>query len=535
MGFIRKAFFGALALGFFSSFSQEAPPANWYNLDFEKDGIHGASVERAYELLKGRTSETVIVAIIDSGIDIYHEDLVGKIWVNKKEVAGNGIDDDENGYVDDVNGWNFIGGPDSTFVEYDTYEITRQYAQLKEKYEFTSYVPEEEEKEFDQWKYIDKEYRKRSEKAMREYIFYRDLRDNTAKYMALVKKHLGIDSLHSDLLQNVMVDDPEVMRGKTALENIARLLGGEADFESLIIELDGAVHHFEVQVKYGYNVDYNTRDIVKDDWENDDEIGYGNNLVYGPHSEHGTHVAGIVAANRTNELGIKGVAENVLIMPIRTVPNGDERDKDVAAAIRYAVDNGAKVVNMSFGKYFENRREVVDAAVRYAEENDVLLVCSAGNSNKDTDIHTTFPNPQNEEGSKVSNWLMIGAHSHTGDENLPATFSNYGKKSVDVFAPGVAIYSTYPEDEYANNDGTSMAAPVTSGIAAILRGYFPQLRASEIRDIIFDSTRKFERLQVNTPGDKGKVDFSELSASGGIVNAAAAVELAIERFKISKN
>ena len=512
-------------------FAQVDPPANWYNLDYAQNRVQGASVELAYELLKGRESDTVIVAVIDSGVDIAHEDLQGKIWQNRDEIAGNGIDDDNNSYVDDVNGWNFIGGKDGSQVEFDTYEITREYAKLKAKYDMISYVEEEQEAEFDSWKEIKRMYKNRSKKAMQEFAFYRDVRNSTADYMTTLKDYLKVDELNSDTLDAIMVDNPEVMRAKNALTNIARLLGDQTDFESLLTELSAATHHFEVQVKYGYNTEYNTREIVGDNWEDAYEVGYGNNIVNGPAADHGTHVAGIIAANRSNELGTRGVAEKVVIMPIRAVPNGDERDKDVAAAIRYAVDNGARVINMSFGKSFENRREVVDESIKYAAQNGVLMISSAGNSNKDSDIHTTYPSPVDSAGVKAKNWISIGAIGWKADENFVASFSNYGRTTIDLFSPGVKIKSTYPDNQYVDNDGTSMASPVVSGVAALILSHFPELSGEEVRQLLLDSVTTFPELEVKIPGKEEMALFADLSITGGVINAAKAVELALERMK----
>ncbi len=512
---------------------QELPPENWFNLHPGIDSIHGASVDRAYELLEGRKSRTVIVAVIDSGIDIDHEDLVGKIWKNSDEVPGNGEDDDNNGYVDDVSGWNFIGGKDGSHVHYDTYEITRQYAQLLQKYEYVTYVQEDQEAEFDYWKDIERKYKNRSQKAMREYVFYRDLRDNTARYVKVVKEHLGIEEgeLASDTLKTIETENEEVTRAVTALDNIARLIGGSTEFNSLLSELDGAVEHFEVQVKYGYNIEYNTRELVGDDWGNAEEVGYGNADVEGPYQDHGTHVAGIIAADRENEIGIKGIANDVLIMPIRAVPNGDERDKDVAASIRYAVDNGAQVINMSFGKYFENRREVVDKAIRYAAEKGVLMICSAGNEGKDTDIEPTYPTPIGQDGNRATHWLTIGASSWKLSDNFIAEFSNYGQQSVDIFAPGVRINSTYPENKYELNDGTSMAAPVVSGVAALLLSYFPYISSQRILEIITQSARRYEDLKVKVTRKDEMQSLSDLSRFGGVIDAEKAVKLALQESK----
>jgi cell wall-associated protease len=512
-----------------SILAQETPPRDWQHLDAEKDSIHGVSVYEAYKLLEGKKARTVTVAVIDSGVDIEHEDLQGSIWVNEDEVAGNGIDDDGNGYTDDVYGWNFLGGADGTNIEFDTYEITRQYAKLREKYGDSPFIEEGQEEEFDFWKEIERKYRNRSEKAMKEYAIYRDIRDNVEAGMNTLKAHFEVDTLDLNEIIAIKQAPDSVRRARAALLNVSRMLGGEDDFESLLVELDGAVYHFEVQVKYGYNTEYNPREVIGDNWDNPYEVGYGNNDVEGPFADHGTHVSGIIAAKRNNNLGIDGIAPNVKIMSIRTVPNGDERDKDVAAAIRYAVDNGARVINMSFGKSFENRREVVDSAVDYAVRKNVLMVFGAGNSSKDLDVEDTFPTPERADGSRVEQWISVGAVNWTADENFPADFSNYGQYSVDMFAPGVRVTSAIPDNKYEPMDGTSMAAPVVTGVAALIMSYFPELSAKEVQDILMNSVTKYPNLKVIKPGSEETVPFSQLSISGGVVNAKKAVMLAMER------
>ncbi|MEQ9230444.1 MAG: S8 family serine peptidase, partial [Cyclobacteriaceae bacterium] len=319
-----------------------------------------------------------------------------------------------------------------------------------------------------------------------------------------------------------------VKRAQSGLLNISRMLGGESDFESLILELNDAVHHFEVQVKFGYSLQYNPREVIGDNPDDLFEVGYGNSDVEGPFAQHGTHVSGIIGAVRSNDLGIDGVAPNVKLMMLRAVPNGDERDKDVAAAIRYAVDNGAKIINMSFGKGFDDTRMVVDSAVDYAVKNDVLLVFGAGNSGDDLDVEETYPTPSRADGSRVPQWISVGAVNWQADQNYPADFSNYGRGSVDLFAPGVQITSTTPDNNYEPLDGTSMAAPVVSGVAALLKSYFPKLSAKDIQDILMKSVTTFEDLEVVKPGSKELVPFSTLSISGGVVNAKTAVMLALE-------
>ncbi len=520
-----------VAIGFsLISFSQaqDYPPADWHHLDFEKDGIQGVSVREAYDLLKGKEAGEVLVAVIDSGLDIEHEDLQGRIWVNEDEIAGSGLDDDQNGFIDDIHGWNFIGGKDGAHVEFDTYEITRQYVKLRAKYENKPFAGQGNEEEFAKWLEIERKYKYRSGQALKEFAFYRDIRDNTEQMMNILKEHLGVDTLELEAIDGIKKASDPVKRAQSGLMNISRMLGGESDFESLILELSDAVHHFEVQVKYGYSLQYNPREVIGDNPDDLFEIGYGNNDVEGPFAQHGSHVSGIIGANRANDLGLDGIAPKVKLMMLRAVPNGDERDKDVAAAIRYAVDNGARIINMSFGKGFDDTRMVVDSAVDYAVKNNVLMVFGAGNSSNDLDVEETYPTPSRADGSRVPQWISVGAVNWQADQNYPADFSNYGRSSVDIFAPGVQVTSTVPDDSYEPLDGTSMAAPVVSGVAALLMSYFPDLSARDVQDILMKSVTTFEDLEVVKPGTKEVVPFSSLSISGGVVNAKRAVLLAME-------
>jgi len=301
--------------------------------------------------------------------------------------------------------------------------------------------------------------------------------------------------------------------------------------ESLLLppDLYDALNYFGNKFKYNYNVDFDPRDIVGDNYYNFDDRSYGNNLVEGPDATHGTHVSGIIAAERNNDLGINGVSADARIMVLRAVPDGDERDKDVANAIRYAVDNGAQVINMSFGKGLSPEKSYVDDAVRYAEKNDVLLVHAAGNSSENIDVADNFPNDTYEKAKgflfwkkkKPKAWISVGAITNSNDENIVATFSNYGDADVDLFAPGQNINSTTPDDTYQIQQGTSMAAPVVAGVAAILRSYYPKLTAVQVKEILLSTTTPLNAM-VKQPGSEDLVNFSELSVSDGIVNAKAA-------------
>jgi cell wall-associated protease len=523
--------------------STQGPPKDWFLRDPETDTLQGVSAEKTYStLLKDKPSKPVLVAIIDSGIDIEHEDLKNVIWTNEDEIPGNNIDDDKNGYIDDVHGWNFIGGKSGNVSE-DTYEVTREYARLKPKYENIDEkkISKKGKAEYEYWKKVKAKYDNDSKHSKDQYEQYRqqyEMYINAYRTIdfcdSILEKTTGKPVLKSSLASVETANDT-VKFAKQTLINIMESIEGDLAVKDFLKELNDyldhlqeGVEHFRVAVEYGYNIDFNPRTVVGDNPQNLYEKGYGNNDVEGPDAKHGTHVAGIIAADRKNQIGIKGIADNVRIMSVRAVPNGDERDKDIANAIIYAADNGAQIINMSFGKKFSPQKEAVDKAVRYAESKGVLLIHAAGNDSDNLDVESNFPNRTFANGGQAKNWLEIGASAYGADPEFVGSFSNYGKKSVDLFAPGVQIYSTTPDDTYENLQGTSMACPATVGVAALLFSYFPDLKAYEVKDILRQSTRKFDHLKVIKPGSKDEqIEFSELSSTGGIVNAYEAVKLAM--------
>jgi subtilisin family serine protease len=530
---MSKLFFGCFVL--FSSFSQsllgqvvkKQAPRDWFLLDPAQDSIQGLSVEKTYQtLLKDQPSKSVLVAVIDSGIDINHEDLKDIIWTNPGEVAGNGIDDDKNGYVDDIHGWNFIGGKNGN-VDADTYELTREYLRLNKKFENLSpKLTKKQKEEFEQYEKIKDKFFKLKEKNEQQYKLYSSLYNNMSKSVDTLKHVLKSDTLSLEKVKSFQTSSPRLLFAKGFMLNLYRNAGEDADVNEYLKEVKEAVDYYGVIVKFGYNVEFNSRLIVGDDYSNVYEKYYGNNDVKGPEAEHGTHVAGIIGANRKNGIGIKGIADNVKIMVVRAVPNGDERDKDVANAIIYAVNNGAQIINMSFGKKFSPEKEAVDKAVKYAEQKGVLLIHAAGNESHDIDATKNFPTRFYNNGKEAKNWVEVGASSWGSGEDFVASFSNYGKKSVSVFAPGVEIYSTVPGSAYKSLDGTSMACPTVVGVAAMIMSYFPHLTAAEVKNVLIATSRKFDELKVQKPGNGGLVNFSELSQSGGLINAYEAVKMA---------
>lgn len=512
-----------------AGYAQEELPTNWPHLDAKTDGYPGMSTQKTYkELLKGRTSQTIIVAVIDSGVDKDHEDLKSVMWVNEDEIPDNGIDDDNNGYIDDIHGWNFIGGKNGKNLAHENLEMTRLYSLYKKKYEGKdkASLSKKEKEEFDQYEEYGKIIEKKKEELAPQVMLY----GATLEAFSALAQAIGKspDEITLSDVKNFKTKDEMLSR---VGEAVVGFVEQGQDFGSIYAEVEEIYDYYFGQVNYYYNPEFSPRDIVGDDVNNPREQFYGNNDVKGPDSEHGTHVAGIIGAARGNDIGMDGVADNVRIMSIRTVPSGDERDKDVANAIRYAVDNGAAVINMSFGKGESPNKEVVDEAVKYALKNDVLLVHGSGNDAKEVTFANNYPNDR--FGKKglfapryAKNWLEVGASTFSEDENLVASFSNYSPDKVDVFAPGLEIYSTVPDDKYKNLQGTSMASPYVAGLAALLRSYFPTLTAVQVKSIIMESSSK-QKYRVINPENGELVPFTDMCMTGGVVNTYDAVKQAM--------
>ncbi len=522
--------------------AQSPTPNDWY-YGSPGEGFNGISMRKAYaEFLKGKQTKTVIVAVIDSGIDVEHEDLKDNIWVNPGEIPDNGIDDDQNGYVDDINGWNFIGGPDGKNVGPDSYEATRVYGSLKYKYDnaVEAKLNKKQKAEYETFKKAKETVEKEIEKAKGalsklDAVEQKVMGSLDALGTALANRPLSLANLDSIDIKGSQELTMAKALASQYLEN-AEVTGIDELKMTIKEEINADRKSYQDKLDYAYNVDFDPRKtIVKDNYNDVNQKVYGNNDVEGPDALHGTHVGGIIGAVRDNDLGMDGVAPNVKLMSVRAVPDGDERDKDVANAIRYAVDNGASIINMSFGKGFGTHKQLVDDAVKYAESKDVLLIHAAGNSGQNNDTTPNFPNATFEKKSgflffkkkrKAKNWIEVGALNYKDGEDAPAPFSNYGEKEVDVFAPGMKIYSTLPNNEYAPLQGTSMAAPVVAGVAATIRAVYPRLTAVQVKEAIMMSVTPLKQ-EVKLPGSKSdKVNFSKLSVTGGTVNLEKALQYA---------
>lgn len=488
----------------------EAQLKHWNQYDIVKDTVPGMSVDRTYaELLKNRKSQKVIVGIVDSGVDIEHEDLKSVVWTNSKEIAGNGIDDDKNGFVDDIHGWNFLG------------DIT------KEHYEYERIIKDKSLVDEATYQEAKKIYDKKIADAQGEKDYYTTLIDQATKADTDIQKQLGKEIYTLDEVKAIDSKDTLVQKSKTLIQ---RLFSYGMPIAELKAEIQKQVDAKDELLKAQENFDIDYRKVLGDNPNDITDVNYGNNNVIGPDKEealHGTHVAGIVAQVRNNNVGGDGIANNVEILTVRAVPDGDEYDKDIALAIRYAVDNGAKVINGSFGKSFSPHKNWVFDAIKYAAEKDVLIVHAAGNDAKNIDYFDNFPNDSEDKKTEISdNLITVGALNFEYDKNIAARFSNIGKINVDVFAPGVKIYASTPNNNYRFLQGTSMAAPNVAGVAALIRSYYPKLTASQVKHILMDSGVAID-MNVVVGGNPNDVrPFADLSKTGKIVNAYNAILMA---------
>jgi len=513
-------FLAGKALSQSPSMSKITASKLWYQQAFNKKKNFSIKLDKAYQLVEKLNPTEIVVAVIDGGTDPHHPDLQANMWHNPKEIPFNNLDDDNNGYTDDTVGWNFIGGKDGQMVGCDNLEIVR--------------LVREQAKEFEGFK-AEGNPDKRMVARYENYLKMRqDVEDNKEKYTKQLERMRPILDTMENIMQNMGTNNPsdaqvQAYEPKTLMETIIiGLLNKEnMSFSDLMKGLREQLKQIEVRANCQYNISYDPRTIVGDDYSNANEKFYGNNSVAGPDAFHGTHVAGIIAAVRGNGVGVEGVASKARIMSVRVVPDGDERDKDVANGIRYAVDNGAKIINMSFGKGYSYNKQVVNEAVEYASKKGVLLVHAAGNSSNDNDVIGNYPNDSLTNGRFAETWIEVGA-SQQISKALATDFSNFGKNNVDLFAPGYEIYSTTPNNGYENANGTSMASPVVAGVAALVWSCYPSLTAVQVKDILMKSATKYNGKVILPGTESDKIKFSELSISGSVVNAEKALEMAAQ-------
>lgn len=525
-----------------ASFAQETTTAlpltkvdqkYWQHESFEESGVYGVNTQKALQFLesKKRKPSQLIVGVLDSGVEITHPDLKDNIWTNSKEIAGNGIDDDKNGYVDDIHGWNFIGGKDGKNVDGDTLELTRLFVKYRDLFEKSKDAASNKTKfpkEFEEYQKIKPEFENKLAEAKQNAAQYVQMNDIFSVAFPALIKEWGEKDLNEKNMMSFKPVSKEAQQGMIIFGMVPKEAWEGKSMKDFLTEVGNEISegtkYYKEQVEINLNTELDPRPIVGDNYADKSERFYGNNDVDGPDSMHGTHVSGIIAAKSGNGIGMDGIAGNgyVKIMSVRTVPNGDERDKDVANAIRYAADNGAKILNMSFGKAYSPDKQIVWDAFKYAEKKGLLLIKAAGNENVNIDDEIHFPTVYDNKGAEVSkNVITVGANT-MDNNNLRASFSNFGKKSVDVFAPGNKIYSTVPnkDGEYKNESGTSMASPVVAGVAALVWAHYPKLTAIDIKQILLESVNKNPAL-------------TDISVTGGVVDAYKAVQLA-EKMYVAK-
>lgn len=535
---MKIKFLLSLAVGILLSLQISAQaPKGWQHMSYSQDSIYGVESDRAYsELIKNEPGVKVIVAVIDSGTDVQHEDLNSVLWKNEGEVAGDGIDNDKNGYVDDIHGWSFLGGEGYDVLE-ETLELTRLYARYSKQFEGkdTKKLSRKEKKDYKKFQEIKIAFEKERKDAQEQLDGFKAQIHDFMRNYSLISSYIDNEHFKFNDLNKINTQDSIINYGASMFAMILQrdtTVSIDVVMQGMHKRVEKVDEYFKEKLDYNLNPEWNPREgkgYNEADFKN---FLYGDNtyLVGGAKNGHGTHCAGIIGANRENDLGMKGIANNIEIMTIRAVPNGDEHDRDIAAAMRYAADNGARVISMSYGKAYSYNKKEVDAAIKYAIKKGVLFVHAAGNDGKNIDIENNFPNVKNSK-SNAKAWIEVGASSWKTGKDLPAVFSNYGKKSVDLFAPGVDIYSTVPMSDYDTYSGTSMACPAVAGVAALVMSQYPKLSAKEVKTVLMKSVTNLKDLDVKQPNDRRDeeekiVKFGSLSKSGGIVNAYEALKLA---------
>lgn len=520
--------------GVFQPLDNETDPnkiVNWFTKG-PQEKVEGIDVERAYKNLKlSANAKSIVVAVIDGGFDLNHEDLKGRWWVNSKEAQGQpGVDDDQNGYIDDINGWNFLGSKDAQgrmlHVNEERLESTRELVRLK-KLKAMLVATGQGLQKFDQAYYDKLEHEVTGDRTVtRIQIKYTE--NAIARVQELFNQLQAKLNISFDKLT---LEAVEAFKATTETEQEAK--------EALIVEFNSSLaksvermqirlKQLQVMLETSLNENFNPRaEVIKDNPDDFSSGNYGNNDVTGPDPLHGTHVAGIIAANRDNGLGIKGVSQYAKIMAIRAVPNGDEYDKDIYFAVKYAVDNGAKIINMSFGKRYSPHKTKLDEIFKYASNRGVLLVHAAGNYAHNNDKRDNYPNrflASARSDAEIKNWIEVSASSRYSTSAIVANFSNYGKESVDLFAPGYEINSTAPNNSYMILSGTSMAAPVVTGLLSMLMAQNLNYTPEQIRLIALRNGRDKRSLPVVKPGMGELVTFGDLSRYGSIADSYKALE-----------
>lgn len=533
---------------------------DWFNCSFDRDSVYGAEVNKAYEYLKTnnkKAKKRPVVALIGTGMDVEHEDLKQNIWVNKKEKL-NQKDDDKNGLIDDINGWNFIGGKDGRVMESLTREGDREFFRLKDKY--ADFI-------FDGKKFYKIVNGKREEtpapENMNEYNYYRRkvipeskiasaygglqlsyvMDEYFNKFDKDMKQHFPGKELTINEFQTCY--DPKAE--KDSLSEVTFVLAAYAfsiyktdKWEQVYQNMGkksietAKVSYEKALKKYNKN---SREEIVGDNPLDINDTHYGNNMLLTSDATTGIMKAGVIAAKRDNGIGMNGIADNAEIMTLRIHPGvGEPYLKDMALAIRYAVNHGADVILLpeQNSLYPEEQKQWVADALKEAEKKGALVIVPVWDLSTDMDIEEFFPNRKMTKNGELTNLVVVASSDKKGN---PVLNTNYGATSLDIYAPGTDIYSSYMGDTYRTGSGEVMSSATVTGVAALLKTYFPKLTGTQIRDILLKSVTSRKGVEVEKGirvKNKNSQDlflFDDLCVSGGIVNAYQAV---LEAEKISK-
>ncbi len=502
--------------------AQEKPESSWYYVSPDKIPC-AAGIDSAYKLLQNVIPEEVVVAVIDAGVDVSHIELKNNLWVNEDEIPGNNADDDRNGYVDDIHGWNFLGNASGKNIQGAPYEYVRIYDTLRKRFAAEA---DTIDALYPLYAEVSEKYKEETEEYHQALTYYNKILEGFSEAAKILNRHFGHSDYSMNDIKAIKADRPDVEWGADYFIKLDERGVRRKDIESRVRVVQSILNT-------KLNPDYHPRrEIIGDDPLDISDSNYGNNDYAGGTASHGTAVAGIIGADHANDIALRGIAPGVRIMTLRVVPGGDEWDKDVALAIRYAVDNGADIINGSFGKLFSPANYMVDSAIRYAEQHDVLIVVGAGNDAKCNDIKPNHPNGIFDDGSRAGNFISVGACEADSAKLLAASFSNYGREQVDIFAPGVDIPALNTGNRIRTVSGTSAAAPVVSGIAALIKSCYPTVSAKSLKQILMQTATDYSQTPVQVPGSPSiHVPFKLLCNSAGTVNAYEAVLLTKELFK----
>ena len=523
---------------------------DWYNCSFDKDGVYGAEVNKAYDFLKGKKiKKRPVVALIGAGMDIEHEDLKQAIWVNSKEKA-DGKDNDKNGLVDDINGWNFLGGKDGQVMEATMREGDREFLRLKDKYadyifdgknynkvidgKLTKVADPENIDEYNyffkkvlpespvagsycgwQLTYVLKAYADKFDQMMKERFPGKELTE--AEFGICYDPKAPRDSLSEVAFMMCAMGFGVYKTDKWETVYAGIRSGGQ-------IEQAKA----EYERKVGQFGSDGRKDIIGDNYLDINDNKYGNKVLLTADATIGTMEAGIIVAKRENGLGSNGIMDQAEIMTLRVAANGEPYLKDIALAIRYAVDHQADIIMLPVQNtlYPEDQKKWISEALEYAESKGVFCVTPAWEGAQDLAVETYYPNRWMTGKKELTNLMVVCSSDKNGN---PSMNSNYGAKEVDLYAPGMEIYSTYTGDTYQSGTGLGLAAATTVGVAALIKAYYPHLTGTQIRNILLETvtSRKDAEVEKGIVVDgKPTQDlflFGDLCLSGGIINAYQAV------------